>query len=84
MPSGNIHAGKYDPAMARRLKDDPWYLVADPNAAPAMTVGFLNGRETPFVESADVDFNHLGMQMRVFYDYGIGDGNNKALVRAIA
>ena len=81
-PADNIYAGQFEPAVSRYLTTTPWYLAADPQALPAMTVGFLNGREEPFVESADADFNQLGMKMRCYFDYGVGEGNSKALVRA--
>jgi hypothetical protein len=31
---------------------------------------FLNGRQTPIVETADADFNTLGIQMRGYHDFG--------------
>ena len=34
-------------------------------------VAFLNGVETPTVETADADFNLLGIQMRGFHDFGV-------------
>jgi hypothetical protein len=69
-PSANIYANMFTPAMSRYLSAAPWYLVADPMAVPLMEVAFLNGREEPFVETADADFEYLGVQMRAYYDYG--------------
>jgi len=34
-------------------------------------VVFLNGRQAPTVESADADFNVLGIQMRGYHDFGV-------------
>jgi hypothetical protein len=35
-----------------------------------IAVSFLNGNETPTVESADADFNTLGIQFRGYFDFG--------------
>ena len=37
----------------------------------AIVVGFLNGQQTPTVESAQADFNTLGVQMRGYQDFGV-------------
>jgi len=34
-------------------------------------VAFLNGQESPTIETADADFNVLGIQMRGFHDFGV-------------
>jgi len=81
-PAANIYAGKFAPAVSRYLSAAPWYLVADPMAIPLMQVAFLNGREEPWVESADSDFNNLGIQMRCWYDYGCSFGDWRAAVRS--
>ena len=33
-------------------------------------VSFLNGQESPTVESAEADFNTLGVQFRGYHDFG--------------
>lgn len=48
-----------------------WYLLADPNDVPVIEVAFLGGRETPVVETADADFDQLGIQMRGYHDFGV-------------
>ena len=58
-----------------------WYLFAAPMARP-ITVGFLRGAQNPTVETADADFNTLGIQMRVFHDYGVALGDEKAAYKA--
>jgi hypothetical protein len=47
-----------------------------------MEAAFLNGREEPFVETADADFNTLGIQMRCYYDYGAAFGEWRAAIRS--
>src|SRR5262245_6041961 len=79
VPNDNIHAGKYRPIVQNRLSDPTfagfsttaWYLFRDPQILAPMVVSFLNGVETPTVESADADFDQLGVQFRGFHDFGV-------------
>lgn len=48
-----------------------WYLLAEPGAIGVVESVFLNGNETPTVETADADFATLGIQMRGYFDYGV-------------
>lgn len=71
----NIYANKYRPVVQNRLSDSNftgyssayWYLFGD--SVKPVVVSFLNGQETPTVESADADFNVLGMQFRGYHDF---------------
>jgi phage major head subunit gpT-like protein len=73
----NIHAGKYRVVVASELSDSAygggysttaWYLFGD-TMKPVVT-SFLNGQRSPTVESADADFNTLGIQFRGYHDFG--------------
>jgi len=68
--NANIYAQMFEPTMSRYLATLPWLLVSNPLGVPLMEASFLNGREEPFVETADADFNTLGIQMRTYFDYG--------------
>jgi len=76
--TGNPHAGKFEPVRSSYLSNTSltgysttaWYLLASPMDLPTMEVVFLNGVETPVVESAEADFNTLGIQMRGYFDFG--------------
>ena len=48
-----------------------WYLVAEPADLPLIEVAFLDGKQSPTVETAEVDFNQLGIQMRGYFDFGV-------------
>lgn len=76
--SANIHAGKYKPVVARQLSDSAytgysttgWYLFAAVSMLPPIVVSALNGNLTPTVETAEADFDQLGIQLRGYHDYG--------------
>lgn len=75
---GNPFRGRYKVVVSPYLSastltgnsSTAWYLLADPNDIPAIEVVFLNGRETPIVQQSDTEFNTLGVQWRVFHDFG--------------
>jgi len=75
----NPHAGKYRVTVSRYLSMAAytnystlaWYLLADPNDVPVIEVAFLNGQQSPTVETADADFTTLGIQMRGYHDFGV-------------
>jgi phage major head subunit gpT-like protein len=77
-PIANPHAGKFRTEVSRYLSnaqytgfsDKAWYLLADPTDLPVIEVAFLNGQESPTIETADADFNVLGVQMRGYHDFG--------------
>jgi hypothetical protein len=48
-----------------------FYLLNSPGYLPTTVVSFLNGVETPTVESADADFSTLGIQFRGYHDFGV-------------
>jgi hypothetical protein len=78
--AANVFANKYQPVASRYLSGNGWYLVANPMGIPLMEVAFLNGQQEPTVETADADFNTLGVQMRCYYDYGCAFAEDKAAV----
>jgi len=78
-PIANPHAGKFRVEVSRYLSnnqytgfsDRAWYLLADPTDLPVIEVAFLNGQESPTIETAEADFNVLGIQMRGYHDFGV-------------
>jgi len=78
--NANIYVNRFAPAFSRYLSAAPWLLVSNPMGMPLMEAAFLNGREEPFVETADADFNTLGVQMRCYYDYGSSFGDWRSAV----
>lgn len=79
-PTKNIFEGRFRVATSAYLSDSGmggaysaayWYLLADPQDLPFIEVAFLNGKQTPTVESADADFNVMGVQFRGYHDFGV-------------
>lgn len=58
-----------------------WYLFASP-VSHSVIVGFLNGAQFPTVEVEQSDFNKLGVQMRVFHDYGVALADPRGALKA--
>lgn len=59
-----------------------WYLMADPSKLPTIEIVALNGQVEPTVDSADADFNTLGIQMRGYSDVGVSLQEFRACVKA--
>jgi len=78
-PVANPHQGKFRSEVSRYLANTKytgasakaWYLLADPADLPVIEVAFLNGQESPTIETAEADFNVLGIQMRGYHDFGV-------------
>ncbi len=47
-----------------------WYLIAEPSDVGVVQVAFLDGVETPTVESVDLDASTLGVGVRGYFDFG--------------
>jgi hypothetical protein len=77
-PVANPHQGKFRVEVSRYLSNarytgnssKAWYLLAEPNDLPVIEIAFLNGQESPTIETADADFSVLGIQMRGYHDFG--------------
>jgi hypothetical protein len=78
-PVANPHQGKFRVEVSRYLANAAYtgnsakahYLLADPNDLPVIEVAFLNGQESPTIETTEADFNVLGIQSRGYHDFGV-------------
>jgi hypothetical protein len=78
-PVTNPHQGKFRVEVSRYLGNPKftgnstkaWYLLADANDLPVAEMAFLNGQESPTIETAEQTFNRLGIQMRGYHDFGV-------------
>ena len=76
VPNANIHKGRYMPIVQWRLSNSAytgysttaWYLMG--GDLQPMLVTFLNGNQSPFIESTDADFDTLGILFRGYHDFG--------------
>lgn len=89
-PAQNPHAGKWTPVCSPYLNalalsgssSTAWYLFGDPEDVAAMEVSFLQGARTPTIESAEADFNVLGMNFRGYFDFGIAMKDHRGAVKS--
>lgn len=78
VPNANVFGGLFRPVVSAWLSDSSftgygakiWYLFRNPGILAPMVVSFLNGQQSPIVESTDADFNMLGIQFRGYFDWG--------------
>ncbi len=54
-----------------------WYVLSDPRLVAAFEVVYLNGQDSPTIETSSVAFDQLGMQFRAYYDFGFGETDPK-------
>lgn len=90
VPNRNIWTSKFKVASSVYLSNPnipnysaaAWWLLADPADIATIEVAFLNGRDTPTVESASADFDTLGIKFRGFFDFGIRKQEYRGSVRS--
>jgi hypothetical protein len=71
--NSNIYFNTYRPVESAYITSTTsWYLlpIGGGSMAP-MEVCFLNNVQAPTIESADADFNTLGIQFRGYFDFGV-------------
>ena len=77
----NIALGIFDDIVdTARLTGTPWYAFADPDVAPAIVVGFLDGVEEPFLDSEE-GWRVDGTEWKVRIDYGVAGINPQSAVK---
>lgn len=89
-PNGNVLANKYQVLASAYLSNTSYtgnsavayYILAAPSRLSVIEGVFLNGVETPTVETADFDWNMLGTSMRGYLDFGFALQEFRAGVRS--
>lgn len=74
----NVMRGILNPVTAPYLPAAGTAYWLFNTAFPLVDVAFLGGRQEPVIETANADFNQLGIQMRCYFDYGASKGETKA------
>lgn len=59
-----------------------WWMLADPMELAVIAIAALNGRVEPTVDTAEADFNTLGVQMRGYCDVGVNSQEYRGGVHA--
>ena len=69
--------------LGTTVNTSQWYLLSEPNTdVSAIQIAFLNGVQTPTIETATLDLSMLGMQWRGIFDFGIGLQDNRCIVKS--
>lgn len=63
-----------------RLSGTVRYLLADPSIEPVFEVAFLNGNQTPYMESME-GWKQSGIEWKIRLDYGVGAIGYRGIVR---
>lgn len=89
-PSNNTFKSKYRPVTSAYLSNTSytgysttaWWLLGNPANLAAIEVALLNGQESPTVESAEADFDILGIALRGYHDFGVKKQDPRAGVKS--
>jgi phage major head subunit gpT-like protein len=89
-PSINVWVGRFQPVTSSYLENasytgfsaTAWYLLGNPNDIPVIECCFLNGQEQPTVQTAQAEFDTLGISMRGFFDFGVAMQNFRGGVKS--
>jgi len=73
----NVMRGMLEPVSSPYLGNGSAFWLYN-DTFPLVDVAFLNGNMEPVIETAEADFNTLGIQMRCYYDYAAAPGEVKA------
>ena len=86
--TSNIYFNRFRPVIVPELSNSNytgysathWFLACNPEILASAAMCFLNGVETPTIESSDADFDTLGIQMRGYHDFGVSMTEYRASV----
>jgi hypothetical protein len=83
-PTSNIYFNQFRPVESAYITSTTaWYLLPIGGGAMApMEVCFLDGVQSPTIESADADFNTLGVQFRGYFDFGVAQKEWRGSVKS--
>lgn len=90
LPDANVYSGRYRVESSVYLSNTAftgnselaWYLLADPMDVPVIQIVYLNGRQMPLVESAEADFDELGIRVRGTWAFGVAKQEHRGGVKA--
>ena len=62
--------------------DTQWFLFSKPADLALIEIAFLNGQQSPTVESSDAEFHQLGVYFRSYHDFTVGVRDRFAAVKS--
>ncbi len=91
-PTANIYQNRFRPVVVPEMGSSSytgysattWHMATDPKVLASAVMSFLNGQESPTIESADADFDELGINARGYHDFGADMSEYRATVQANA
>ncbi|MCX7064757.1 MAG: hypothetical protein NT024_09445, partial [Proteobacteria bacterium] len=83
-PNTTIYQNQFRPIESRYITSTiTWYLLPTGGTEmEPMEVCYLDGVQSPTIESADADFNTLGIQFRGYFDFGVNRKEWRASVKS--
>jgi len=83
-PTANIYQNQFRPVESAYITSTTaWYLLPENGGSMApMEVAFLGGVQQPTIESAETEFNTLGIQFRGYGDFGCAKKEWRASVKS--
>jgi hypothetical protein len=91
LPVGNVFQSRFKPIESSYLSasgitgssSTGWYLLVDPveSGIAPIDILYLDGQESPVIESTDADFDTLGIQFRGYHDFGVALSEFRAAVK---
>ena len=87
----NIYYNRFKPVIVPELSNSDytgfsttqWFLLANPAILASAVMCFLNGQQSPTIESTDADFDTLGIQSRGYHDFGVTMSEYRASVHSV-
>ncbi len=90
IPNANVFQGRFRVESSPYISNSSytgatstaWWMLANPSELAVIEIVALNGRVEPTVDTADANFNVLGVQMRGYSDVGVNLQEYRAGVHA--
>lgn len=89
-PAGNPFVGSLEVLTSPYLNNTSipgssavaWYLFGSPNDLAAISISYLDGKQSPTIETAEVDFHQLGISLRCYHDWGVSMEDHRAAAKS--
>lgn len=86
----NIYFNRFTPIIVPELSNSAytgysttqWFLLTNPAILASAVMCFLNGQQSPTIESTDADFDTLGIKSRGYHDFGTAMSEFRASVHS--